>query len=140
MGMFLLVLGAWLSSSWASLPPHHVAELGNLKLHDSVESIPALRQEFAKFRRSCRHARFLAYYFDSKLPARCMNLECGPFAHRIMAEGGRLLGGADPELAREVGFAEGQPVLVLSDLEGRVTAIYRDVARQELASLIMVRD
>jgi hypothetical protein len=142
LGRFAGLLVLFAAGASASVPSGSRAlkldELGKLKVGDSMERFPEIAKERARCRDSERAgAAQYVYYFSDALPKRCMNLECGPFAHRILSQGGRVVGGADPAFAEELGIT-GQhgSLLVVSDRDGKVRAIFRDVGRREIAAAV----
>jgi hypothetical protein len=140
--MLLLLLALGIDASASQIPPTAAAprleHLGHVSVGDLIEKFPAISGEHKHCRKAERTAQFYVYYFKAGLPARCFNLHCGAFATQIMARGGRLIGGADPQFGKELGVEPGstQSVLMISDGEGKVTAIYKDVSLSSLSELL----
>ena len=70
--------------------------------------------------------------FAPNMPQKCMNLQCGTFATKILRRGGVLLGGAASEYSKDIGVGEASPLLLVTDEQDHVTAIYRDISRENL--------
>ena len=132
----VFLLGATLvvgQSTWGSLPEtKHVVKLdriGNIKIGDSIESLPgiSLEKHHAHFG---RRAHFSFYMFTPNLPQKCMNLQCGRFASKVLRRGGVLLGGAASQYSKDIGVGEASSLLLVTDEQDHVTAIYRDISRE----------
>jgi hypothetical protein len=82
-----------------------------------------------------RHlAKNYFYLLRSDLPAHCLNLQCGRFARKIMIRNGFLAGGADQDLAKEVGLDftstevnHVESLLIVTDASGKVTHLYENI-------------
>lgn len=142
---FLLALIVAFAAN-ASVPPNvtpvALNELGKLKVGDLIQGTCHKAADEARRLDSVRQrAHFFVYLFSGKLPSRCMNLHCGPFAQRILARGGMLIGGADPDFMREAGVSDGgarapASLMVVTDPSHRIRAIYQNVQTWELGRVL----
>jgi hypothetical protein len=124
-------------SSTASVPPTsnvvQVESFAQLKVGDSIDSRAAGAPRHA--------ARFYFYLLRSDLPSRCLNLQCGRFARKIMMRNGFLIGGGDQELAKEVGLDissgdSDRALLIVTDRSGKVTHLFKNVASGSLDAVL----
>jgi hypothetical protein len=128
-------------ASQASLPNiKHVVKLdqiGHLKLGDSIDSLPAISSE-KHHARFGKRAHFSFYMFTPNLPPKCMNLQCGPFATKVLRRGGVLLGGAASVYAQDLGTtnSDASSLLLVTDEQDHVTAIYRDISRENFDEVL----
>lgn len=130
-----------IQSAFASLPnTKHVVKLdqiGRIKLGDSIDSLPGISFE-KHHARFGKRAHFSFYMFEPSMPQKCMNLQCGTFATKILRRGGVLLGGAASEYSKDIGVGETAALLLVTDEQDHVTAIYRDVSRENLDEALAV--
>jgi hypothetical protein len=123
----------WTQIASASLPgTKHIAKLdhiGRIKLGDSIDSLPAISHEKRQAHFG-KHTHFSFYIFTHELPQKCMNLQCGRFASKVLSRGGVLLGGAAGEYAKDLGVDSANSFLLVTDAKDRVTAIYQDVSAE----------
>jgi hypothetical protein len=134
------VMGCMVSGAQANLPPTSglvkIASYKQVKVGDSIESLTHLSGERTRWGSPHRVAQFYFYLLRSDLPSRCLNMQCGKFARKIMAKNGFLIGGADLELAKEVGLDQEQSLLIVTDAAGKVTQLYQNVSAQNLDEVL----
>jgi hypothetical protein len=139
------------SSVFASVPPTSqviaIKSFNQLKVGDSIESLSLLAQERTKWGTSKHVARNYFYLLRSDLPPRCLNLQCGRFARKIMMRDGFLVGGADLKLAKEVGLDfvstsanQAQSLLIVTDSSGIVTHLYENITKGSLDEILAQMD
>ena len=70
-------------------------------------------------------------------------MQCGKFARKVLAKNGFLIGGADLELAKDVGLDyvsdnadHQQSLLIVTDSAGKVTQLYQNVTIQNLDEVL----
>jgi hypothetical protein len=139
-----LFLGVFLvSSAFASLPPTtsliKLESYKQVKVGDSINALSHLASERTRWGNPRRVAQFYFYLLRSDLPSRCLNMQCGRFARKILAKNGFLVGGADLELAKEVGLeyvSDQQSLLIVTDSAGKVTQLYQNVTSQNLDEVL----
>lgn len=140
-GAFLAAFAFILSApGFASIPQHagavKINQIGRLHLGDSIDAIPSIAKEKSELHHQSPRARFHVYWLDPALPARCLNLQCGTFATRILSHGGFLMGGHDETYRHEAGIDGPAAVLLVTDRADRVRAIYRGVAAADLETIL----
>ena len=119
----------------ASLPGmKHLAKLdhvGRIKLGDSIDSLSVISRERHQTHFG-KHGHFSLYMFTPSLPQKCMNLQCGTFAIKVLSRGGVVLGGAADEYTKDLGVNPDHSLLLVTDAKDHVTAIYQDVSAENL--------
>jgi len=141
LGMFLV------SSAFASLPPTSslikLESFKQVKVGDSINTLSHLSNERTRWGSPRRVAQFYLYLLRSDLPSRCLNMQCGRFARKVLAKNGFLIGGADLELAKDVGLDyvsdnadHQQSLLIVTDSSGKVTQLYQNVTIQNLDEVL----
>lgn len=137
-GAFLII--GLVSGSYASLPPStslvKIESFKRVKVGDSIEHLSRLAAERTRWGKPEKVAQFYFYLLRSDLPSRCLNMQCGKFARKILARNGFLVGGADLELAKEVGLGEEQSLLIVTDSGGKVTHLYQNVNAENLDEVL----
>ncbi|MGZ3687593.1 MAG: hypothetical protein ACXVBW_04800, partial [Bdellovibrionota bacterium] len=107
-------------------------KFGQLRVGESIEKFPSL----SRARYGLVSARFYFYLFHPSLPQTCLNLECGLIARPILQRGGMLIGGANESFVKELGESSDDPVLLVTDSNGKVTAIYRHLHKHDLHQIL----
>jgi hypothetical protein len=144
-GVFLSLI--LVSSAFASLPPTSslikLESFKQVKVGDSITTLSHLANERTRWGSPRRVAQFYFYLLRSDLPSRCLNMQCGKFARKILAKNGFLIGGADLELAKDVGLEyvsdnadHQQSLLIVTDSAGIVTQLYQNVSAQNLDEVL----
>jgi hypothetical protein len=133
------LMGCLVLSAYASVPPTsallEVESYKQVKVGDSIENLTHLSGERTRW----GHPKNVAQYFyllRSDLPSRCLNMQCGHFARKILEKNGFLIGGADLELAKDVGLDQEQSLLIVTDATGKVTHLYQNVSEQNLDEVL----
>jgi hypothetical protein len=138
-------------SVFGSVPPVskviRVENFNQLKVGDSIQSLHLLARERTRWGTTKHVAHNYFYLLRSDLPSRCLNLQCGGFARKIMMKDGFLVGGADLELAKEVGLDfvssetnQAQSLLIVTDASGIVTHLYENVGKGSLDEILQEVD
>jgi hypothetical protein len=112
-----------------------VASFNKLKVGDSIDG---------RHWGAPKHlAKNYFYLLRSDLPAHCLNLQCGRFARKIMMRNGFLAGGADQDLAKEVGLDftstevnHVESLLIVTDASGKVTHLYENIVPGSLDEIL----
>jgi hypothetical protein len=148
MRIFLSLLCLLFSfSADSSVPPPskviQVESFNQLKVGDSIERLSQLSRERSRWGTPRHVAQFYFYLLRSDLPSRCLNLQCGRFARKIMMNDGFLVGGADLQLAKEVGLDfvsattnQRQSLLIVTNASGKVTHLFENVTPGSLDEII----
>jgi hypothetical protein len=146
MRMIILgILSLSLSLAQANVAPAtkyiQVETFNQLRVGDSIRSLTEISHERTRWGVARRTAHFYFYLLSNDLPTRCLNLQCGRFAMRILTRNGFLVGGADREFAKEVGLEYGTSpesspsLLIVTDSRGKVTALYENVTPASLGEI-----
>jgi hypothetical protein len=136
---------------FASVPPAskviRVESFNRLKVGDSIQSLSLLARERTRWGTTKHVAQNYFYLLRGDLPSRCLNLQCGGFARKIMMRNGFLIGGADLELAKEVGLDfvssntnQAQSLLIVTDASGIVTHLYENVTKGSMDEVLQEVD
>lgn len=121
-----------------------VDSLGNLTVGQPLPGYSGVSKSGQSVGPNIPSGQFFIHYAAHDYPdPLCLDAECGPIGENVQALGGHLIAGSDGKFA-DAGFGvmppPGEPlewrVAVVSDGDGKILAIYDDVAIADLPAMV----